>query len=61
MNEYEMSILAEAHRKDLRAEADRARLARVARQGRAARSPQRPGRQRGILRLDLRALLGRPA
>jgi hypothetical protein len=57
MNDYPMSILASDRRRDLVAEADRARLARAARP-----TPQRPPARpvvRAPFRIDLRTLFGR--
>jgi hypothetical protein len=60
MNEQQMSILASDRRRDLVAEADRARLARGVRRS-PERRPAEPVRRRGGLRLDLGALFGRPS
>jgi hypothetical protein len=59
MHDYPMSILASDRRRDLVAEADRARLARAARRSRE-RPPARPV-MRAAFRFDLRTLFGRPS
>ena len=61
MNDYQMRFMADDHQGQLRAEADRARLARQSR--RADRAPVAPsvvaGRRRRPGRLSLRSLLAR--
>ena len=58
MNDYQMSYIAEARRRDMLAEADRARLARAAQRNVIAPKSTRP---RSTPRLNLGALLGRTA